>query len=231
MEMECQHEESYQKNSIDNPSMRLKAILFDFDGVLVESVGIKDHAFETLFKEYPEHLDEIMDYHLSNNATIRFEKFRHITKNILGTKYDEETEKSLSKKFSSLVFKGIVSCPYVQGAKEILDFYRDRIPIYLASISPADELDEILEARKLKKYFKKIYAVPWIKTDAIRDIRDRENITPENIVFVGDSYEDFRAARSTGVFFIGRDSGKSFQGASIPIFKDMIAVRNFLTKE
>lgn len=209
--------------------MRFKVILFDFDGVLVESVGIKDRAFETLFKEYPEHLEEIMDYHLSNNATVRFEKFRYITENILGKRYDEETEKRLSKKFSSLVFRGIVDCPYVLGAKEILDSYWDKIPLYIASVSPADELDEILAARKLMKYFKKIYAVPWIKTDAIRDIMDREDVSPEDVVFVGDSYEDFKSARLTGIFFIGRDSGKSFHGARIPIFKDMFEVRDFLT--
>jgi len=208
--------------------MRFKVILFDFDGVLVESVGIKDNAFVSLFKEYPEHLAEIMDYHLSNNATIRFEKFKYITENILGLRYDEETEKRLSKKFSSLVFKNIVNCPHVRGAKEILDFFRDRVPLYLASVSPTDELDDILEARKLKAYFKKIYAVPWIKTEAIQDIMDREGVTPQDIVFVGDSYEDLKSAQSTGIFFIGRDSGKSFHGARIPVCKDMFEVKDFL---
>jgi len=210
--------------------MRFKVILFDFDGVLVESVNIKDLAFKTLFKQYPQHLDKIMDYHLSNNATIRFEKFRYITEKILGKRYDEETEKSLSKKFSSLVFKNLVDCPYVPGAKEILDCYWGKIPLYIASISPADELDEIMEAKKLKRYFKSIYAVPWIKTEAIRDIMDRENASPEDIVFIGDSYEDFEAAKSTGIFFIGRNSGRSFHGARIQIFKDMFEIRDFLTE-
>ncbi len=208
--------------------MKFKVIIFDFDGVLLESVDIKDFAFKTLFKDYPEHLEEIMDYHLSNNATVRFDKFRYITEKILGKSYDKETEKRLSKIFSDLVFKSLVDCPFVNGAKEILDFLQDKIPIYIASRSPDDELDKILEIRKLKKYFKKIYAVPWIKTDAIRDIRERENISLENIVFVGDSDEDLQVARSTGVFFIGRDSGKSFHEASIPIFKDMFEVRDFL---
>jgi len=210
--------------------MRFKVILFDFDGVLIESVNIKDLAFKTLFKQYPQHLDKIMDYHLSNNATIRFEKFRYITEKILGERYDEETEKSLSKKFSNLVFKNLVDCPYVPGAKEILDCYWGKIPLYLASISPADELDEILEAKKLKRYFKRIYAVPWIKTDAIRDIIHSENASPEDIVFIGDSYEDFEAAQSTGIFFIGRKSGRSFHGARIKIFKDMFEIRGFLTE-
>jgi len=210
--------------------MRFKVILFDFDGVLVESVNIKDLAFKTLFKEYPQHLDKIMDYHLSNNATIRFEKFRYITEKILDKRYDEETEKSLSKKFSCLVFKSLVDCPYVPGAKEILDCYWGKIPLYLASISPADELDEILEAKKLKRYFKRIYAVPWIKTEAIRDIMDREDASPEDIVFIGDSYEDFEAAQSTGIFFIGRNSGRSFHGARIQIFKDMFEIKGFFNR-
>lgn len=210
--------------------MPFKILLFDFDGVLVESVDIKDRAFETLFKDYPEHIEEIMDYHLSNNATVRYDKFRYITETILGQNYDKDTEKTLSEKFSSLVFTGIVECPYVKGAIELLDTYRDKLPIYLASRSPADELDKILDARSLKKYFKKVYAVPWIKTDAIQDITFRENISPEQIVFVGDSHEDFAAARATGAFFIGRDSGKSFFGAKIPIFKDLIEVQKFLAK-
>ncbi len=210
--------------------MKFKVIIFDFDGVLLESVKIKDNAFKRLFKDYPEHLEKIMEYHLSNNATVRFDKFRYITENILDQSYNKRTEKKLSKKFSSLVFSGLVNCPYVQGTKEILNFYLDKIPIYLASRSPAVELEKVLKKRRLKKYFKKIYAVPWIKTDAIRDIMDRENITPEELVFVGDADEDLRAAQSTGVFFIGRDSGKSFHTSSIPILKDMIAVRNYLTK-
>ncbi len=208
--------------------MKFKVIIFDFDGVLLESVEIKDYAFKTLFKDYPEHLEEIMEYHLSNNATVRFDKFKYITENILCKNYDKETEKKLSEIFSDLVFRRLVECPFVKGAKEILVFLQDKIPIYIASRSPADELDKILETRKLKKYFKKVYAVPWLKHDAIEDIKKSESVSPEEIAFIGDADEDLKAAQSTGVFFIGRDSGKSFNEASIPLFKDMFEVRDFL---
>ena len=33
--------------------MRFKIIVLDFDGTLIESVGIKDQAFKELFKDYP----------------------------------------------------------------------------------------------------------------------------------------------------------------------------------
>lgn len=211
--------------------MKIKVVLLDFDGVIVESVGIKDKAFEILYNEYPEHLNEIMKYHLSHNATVRFEKFRYITENILGKEYNENTGKRLAERFSSLVYKEIIACPFVAGAKEFLDYYSGKIPLYLASITPADELDRILEARSLKSYFKRVYAVPWLKVKAIEDILFREGILKDEIVFIGDSYEDSQAASSSGIFFIGRNSGKSFHGADIPVYEDMSGIMDFLEME
>ncbi len=152
---------------IDWPIMNIKTIILDFDGTIVESVGIKDRAFETLFREYPDHLDEIMKYHLSHNATVRFDKFRYIVEKILGQEYGGETERKLSEAFSKLVFERIVQCPCVAGAEEFLDYFWSRIPLYLISVSPAEELERILKARDLNKYFEKIYAIPWVKKEAM----------------------------------------------------------------
>ena len=210
--------------------MDVKTIILDFDGTIVESVGIKDEAFKILFNKYPEHLDRIMEYHLANNATVRFDKFKYITENILNQEYNEDTKRILSNRFSELVFKRIVECPYVNGAEEFLAHFWSRIPLYLASASPVEELGKILEARDLKKYFKNIYAIPWAKMDVIQDILKRENILPEEAVFIGDAFEDYRAAQSTGIFFIGRDSTKSFHGADISVYKDLLDIKISLHK-
>ena len=103
--------------------MRFKVILLDFDGVIVESVGIKDQAMRALFQDVPEHLNQIMDYHLAHNATIRFEKFKYITERILQKPYPKEEEARLSKRFSELVFQKIVACPFVEGSLDFLRFY------------------------------------------------------------------------------------------------------------
>jgi phosphoglycolate phosphatase-like HAD superfamily hydrolase len=210
--------------------MKIKTIILDFDGTIVESVGIKDWAFKTLFKEYPDHLDEIIKYHLSHNATVRFDKFRYIVEKILGQEYDEAIGRKLSDEFSKLVFERIVQCPYVSGADEFLNWFWNKIPLYLISASPAEELERILKARDLNKYFKNIYAIPWVKTEALKDILRSENISAEEAVFIGDAFEDYQAARSTDVFFIGRDSHKSFHGANIPIYENMFDIKKFLVK-
>lgn len=220
-----------EREVIISEKMRFKTVILDFDGTLVESVGIKDRAFEELFKDYPEHLDEIMSYHLAHNATVRFDKFIHITEKILARPYNKEMKKDLGERFSKAVFKGIVECPYVRGAEDFLNYFYDKIPLYLLSASPAQELDEIIKRRDLTKYFKKVYAIPWVKKDAIQDIVGRENLSSSQVVFIGDTAEDYQAAKETEAFFIGRDSKKSFNAADITIYKDFTEISRFLHNE
>ena len=56
----------------------INSIIFDFDGVILESVSVKTAAFRQLFSFAPEHVDEIVQYHLDNGGMSRFDKFRYI---------------------------------------------------------------------------------------------------------------------------------------------------------
>ncbi|MDO8571548.1 MAG: HAD hydrolase-like protein [bacterium] len=208
--------------------MNIQAIVLDFDGSIVESVGIKDKAFESLFREYPEQLSDIMEYHRSHNATIRYEKFKYITEEILHQSYSEIIDRKLSEEFSRFIFEKIVACPYVSGAKEFLEYFYGTLPLYLISMTPEEELASILQARHLSMYFKKIYAYPWKKKDGIQNILHNERCSPEQLVFIGDTLEDYQAASECGAHFIGRYSGRPFGQLDIPLFKDLTAMRNYL---
>jgi beta-phosphoglucomutase-like phosphatase (HAD superfamily) len=61
----------------------MKAIIFDFDGVLVESVDIKTDAFRELFKDYPQYVDEFAAYHEYNGGVSRFEKIKYFYRHFL----------------------------------------------------------------------------------------------------------------------------------------------------
>jgi len=208
--------------------MRFRVIILDFDGTIVESVGIKDAAFRELFRGYPEHLDEIMAYHLSHNATIRFEKFEFIYRNILKQPYGQNIKEDLSRRFSDLVFNEIVECPFVEGALEFLEHFVAILPLYLVSMSPEEELIRILREKALAQYFKNVYYSSWKKVDAIDDICRNEAVLPIEAVFVGDTYEDFQAAKSMNVPFVGRNSKKSFFDSTAPIFEDLHGVLEFV---
>ncbi|MFA5844046.1 MAG: methyltransferase domain-containing protein [Coriobacteriia bacterium] len=206
--------------------MTPKVVILDFDGTLVDSVGIKDRAFASLYAHLPE-WPEIERYHLANNAVIRFEKFRHIAEDILGEPYTPETEERLAAEFSACVTEAIVACPWVDGALEFLREWSARVPLYLVSVNPAGELARILEAREAAGFFREVYATPWVKTDAFADILAREGVSAADAVFVGDTPEDRAFAEKAGIPFVGRDSGKPL-GEGVPVFADMRGVSAFL---
>jgi beta-phosphoglucomutase-like phosphatase (HAD superfamily) len=62
----------------------IKAIIFDLDGVLIESAEIKTDAFRMLFADYPDRLPEIIAYHQRNAGISRYNKFRYFYEKILG---------------------------------------------------------------------------------------------------------------------------------------------------
>lgn len=205
-----------------------QAIILDFDGVIVESVGIKDDAFRELFKDFPHHLDSIMTYHLTNNATIRYEKFKVIYEEILGLPYTGEVSARLGAQFSKMIFEKIVLCPFVKGALEFLEEFERQALFYLVSINPAQELRLILAAKKIDQFFSDIYAYPWGKADSIREILRRNDFLEKDVVFIGDSPEDFQAAKMVGIDFIGRQSVRSWEGKGCLVFNDLQEIANYL---
>src|SRR5947208_1713747 len=77
------------------------AIVFDFDGTLVDSNEIKWSGFEHVFSEFGECLPKISAYCRGSNHTIRGEKFRFVCEQILGTSYTPERERSLHERYAA----------------------------------------------------------------------------------------------------------------------------------
>src|SRR5688500_11624263 len=61
------------------------AVIFDFDGVILESANIKTEAFLTLFADHTEHREAIRGYHVRNVGISRFRKFEWIYSELLKT--------------------------------------------------------------------------------------------------------------------------------------------------
>ena len=90
----------------------IRAIVFDFDGVLVESVDVKTHAYARLFKEYGKDIvSKVVDYHVKNGGVSRFVKFRTIYSKILKKPLSEDIFKSLCDQFSNIVVDEVVAAP------------------------------------------------------------------------------------------------------------------------
>lgn len=190
---------------------KIKSVILDFDGVIVESNGIKDKVFKQIFSLFPEHSDDFWAYHKKHISVSRFEKFDYVLEKI-GKPGNDVFKNELLQAFSKEALAHMKSVPFVTGAKEFLEKFANRIPIYLASVTPIKDLMVILDNLNIRSLFTDVYGCPpWNKPDAIRDILKQEKIEPVNAVLIGDSYGDQRAAAETGIHFIGRNSGLGFE--------------------
>ncbi len=179
-------------------------LILDFDGIILESVSIKSDAFRELFSFSPDHVDEIVTFHQKNGGMSRYDKFRYYYANILNKELTDERFSDLSDRFSELVFEAVLNVPYVAGAEEFLKWTKGRLPVYVVSATPEDELLQIVNSRRMSDYFIKVCGAPVSKSDNIKKILASTGVPPESVLFVGDAINDWEASQETGVRFIGR---------------------------
>jgi len=214
----------------------IKVLILDFDGVVLESVEVKTEAFRKLFSFSPEHVDEIVSFHIRNGGMSRFDKFRHIYKNILKKPLSDDEFERLVFEFSGLVKQGVIDSRSVAGADTLLSALLGKIPVYIVSATPEDEINGIVKEKNLGIYFEGVYGSPAKKADLIRTIIGLENTIPEDVLFVGDAINDLNAAIETEVRFVGRISSSvpdEFSGRDgvDAVVSDMHGLLDFLAEE
>jgi beta-phosphoglucomutase-like phosphatase (HAD superfamily) len=207
---------------------QIELLILDFDGVVIESNDIKTQAFEKVFSQFPQYKDAMMQFHYENISVSRIEKFDYLAV-LMGRRADSKLKADVASNFSRYVLEDILTVPLVKGAERLLKMFKGQIPLYLASVTPANELNHILEKRGLLHWFDDVYGCPpWTKANAIRDILSRKSVLPGNSLLIGDSAGDQRAAFETGIQFIARDSGLKFDERPSLIFLDLNEIADHL---
>lgn len=204
-----------------------KAIVFDFDGVIIESFDIKTQAFRELFKD-SDKVDKIVEYHKQNGGVSRYKKFRYIYSEILKQPLDDKTFNDLGERFSNLVVEEVKKCPYVPGAIEFIRNNSMKLKLFIASGTPEEELQAIVAARGITKFFKGIYGSPAIKSEILQGILSRENLDKKDVVFIGDTITDYNEAIKIGVPFMARInslSGNPLLELDVPKFHDFYELK------
>ena len=205
---------------------RIEAIVLDFDGVILESNHVKAETFRRLFSQYPQHAETIVKLHRDHGGMPRQEKLRIICEDILGVPVDDESIRRLSKEFGRLADDAMMTCPFTPGAPEFLQTYSALCPLFIATGTPEDEMQPLIERRGLAKLFAGVYGSPRDKAAILRDVMAEKGWRPSQMVFVGDSIDDYKGAQATSVPFIGRISpGKEniFADANVSLIVESLA--------
>ncbi|MCE8035544.1 HAD family hydrolase [Billgrantia tianxiuensis] len=180
------------------------ALVFDFDGVVLDSATLKRQAFADLYTDAPESQYRAVCAYLGRKGgQPREVKFRHIEAHILGRPANEERIRELCARFKSSVEQRLLHAPAIPGALEFLSRWATERPLYLLSATPEAELRGIVAQRGLAHFFQEVVGSPPDKVTGLRNLMARWGYAANETVMIGDSYNDYRAARSNGTRFVG----------------------------
>jgi phosphoglycolate phosphatase-like HAD superfamily hydrolase len=189
----------------------IKVFAFDFDGIILESVSVKDQAIFDLFDDATrQERKRLLDLHRKTPGINREDRIHMLLREGLGKKeVSPDLVNRLLRRFASLVWDCLMKCPEVPGVRQFLEQIYRKIPTYVVSAAPQSEVQSVAQARDLSRYFIELLGAPTTKSELLRRIQLKENITADSMLFIGDRMSDYRAASEVGVHFIGRISRQS----------------------
>lgn len=200
--------------------MPLECLVFDCDGVILDSVPVKTNAFARVAEPFgPEARDRFLMYHKVHGGVSRYKKFEWLYAEVLGRPITPEESRRLGGQFAAYVRDELRTCRLIPGVKDVLDAWRGRLPLFVCSGAPQAELEDVLRLRGLDGYFDGIHGSPPAKADLLGGIVRARKLDPADVLMVGDAPTDRDAAESVGTQFYG--VGDILKGGDFPWGEDL----------
>ena len=183
-------------------SKSYKYVMFDCDGVILNSNGLKSRAFFNVACPYSiDAAKELVAYNKKFGGVSRSAKFDYFLKQIL-PKYTKNLPdiSDLLKNFGDLVKEGLLNCELNEDIFAVCSKLKNS---EFSVISGGDqtELRDVFNLRGLTNYFGAgIWGSPETKYEIIE--RNFSHVSPSDCLFIGDSKLDFEVARDFGFDFL-----------------------------
>ncbi len=182
-----------------------KVIFFDFDGVILDSMPIRDYGFKKIVKNYPDEVvEKFIKYHQYNAGLSRFHKIRYFYNELLNKNISEEKVQEYANNFSKIMKEKLIDKQFL--IEETIQFIKnnnDKIIMHIVSGSEQNELRYLCEKLEISQYFKSINGSPTHKNDLVKNILDSEQYNIKDCILIGDSINDYEAAKINGITFYG----------------------------
>lgn len=191
---------------------KIKAVLFDLDGVLVDSISAWYSAFNRTLKDFGK---EILD----KGEFIERCWGREIEDNMETLGLGKEGAEYCRSRYE----ENIEDVRIYPGVRELLSSLDKRIGLVTSTPSPATS--KILKHFGLEEYFGAVVCgddvdEPKPSPQPVLRACDMLGIEPKNAVFIGDTRSDVQAGRAAGCTVIGVGVEADFEVGSPENLKD-----------
>lgn len=182
---------------------KIEFVIFDCDGVILDTNKIKTEAFKKTLNKYPkEKIDKLIAFHKENGGVSRKIKFEYFFNNIINDSDPKKINNSL-KKFKTISFQKLLLSRYIKGVLKFINkLKKNNIKIFIVSGAIQAELRKIFLLKNKNRYFYEILGTPKNKIDNIQIILDKYSLDINKGIFFGDSYTDYISAKKFKIKFI-----------------------------
>jgi phosphoglycolate phosphatase-like HAD superfamily hydrolase len=183
----------------------IQTILWDFDGVILDSVQIRNEGYWHVLKKYPEaEVKKLIEFQNENGGLSRYVKFRYFYEEILGKEISDKKVNEFAEEFSVYMKKKLADPNLL--ITDTTDFIRANqgaFSMHIVSGSDQSELRYLCRELKIDTCFKSIFGSPTPKITLVENIMNTEKYHPDHTALIGDSINDYDAAVKNNITFYG----------------------------
>jgi phosphoglycolate phosphatase-like HAD superfamily hydrolase len=179
-----------------------KSLIFDCDGVVLDSNRVKSDAFYNAVLDYGEDAAcALLKFHQKNGGISRYKKFDHFFDSIFPLNDAEEDKQRSLELYSQHVWGGLLNCDLEPSLEDVSQESQDSTWLIVSGGDQA-ELRKVFSERGINKYFQGgIFGSPDTKDEILaREVKNGNIGLPA--LFIGDSKYDYIAAKTAGLDFV-----------------------------
>ena len=189
----------------DANGVELDAVVFDCDGVLLETISAKLQAYVDWVPEAYKDLQPTFSKHnrrsfgQSRGVQIRY-FYEELVK--LESVSDAFLESEIQR-FTEICEPLCEAAKWAEGAREfVLACNEAGSRTFVLSGTPQAELQGMLSQRNAMELFDKVIGFPITKEEGLERVVQEYGFDPERMLFVGDAQRDAEAAQAVGTHFV-----------------------------
>ncbi len=208
-----------------------RVLVFDFDGVIVDSNRLKRDAWFSLFGE-----KDLMSPELIEEALVVAKAPRQAILRYLFEKQGRDTSTipalvaAYSNRYDEVVQEGLLAQGVAVPVRQALAALGERHTLYVNSATPEDALNHSIERLGMVPFFRGAYGMPRDKYENLKRIAEAETVQADTMLFIGDGESDWEAAKTFGCPFVGvSNEQNNWDNMSFPLLSSVTELPSLLS--
>ena len=213
----------------------IRLLVFDFDGVLVDSNAVKQNAYREVLKEVPNGLPALAEAQKRFPEADRFGILKETFLLVKGPHANVEADvRRAARRYNTICEEFTATCAEISGVSSVLPELLDSYNLAINSDTPQTPLQRVVIKRGWNTWFSHVLGRPKTKEENFSSLFQAHHVSAQQTVFLGDRERDRKAAINTKCLFVGmKNAFNNFQRqpqymvSDLKAFKELICSARF----